>query len=429
LELAIRNGLRNNEVMVTRLLVKFALLFAVAVPFSTAQTPKSVTYLRISSEIVEQRVQPPEPSQDWLAVLRQQYTKAGIQHDQISEQDVPGSSQKMLVCTLKGRGDSVLVVSASLTRPKDDDAASIGWASLAMLPLLAESLNSVSTESSILLIAFPDEERRHPGPARYVRQLSEMQRKKIKAAVEISGIGRGRTSIEAKREDRPLADWLATAAFALQLPAPWPASEYDTVNFAGAKAFRSAAVPAVTVSSQPQRIPQSFSYSYKLLNKLIPYEYYNTYQLLCVFLLDLDRAPRGVSPESAITPAASTPSKARWPAFTIDEANAMIVGQINDERSRHGSRTLTWLGVSELQGLTCAMAQAGKLDDEPFRGLLRQKQLSGIIAVFSGDYPSLLPDQVQGFKIGRYERIAVATCVGPPQTDKGPTYWIAALAY
>jgi hypothetical protein len=45
-----------------------------------------------------------------------------------------------------------------------------------------------------------------------------VQRKNIKAAVEISGVGRGRTTIKAKRDDRSVADWLATAAITLQLP-------------------------------------------------------------------------------------------------------------------------------------------------------------------------------------------------------------------
>ena len=333
------------------------------------------------------------------------------------------------MCSIKGRGENVIVVSASLTRPKDDDAANIAWASLAMLPLLAESLNGVSTESSILFIAFPTENRHHSGAASYVQQLSEATRKEINAAVEISDVGRGRTTLEAKRADRSVAEWLATAALALQLPAPWPASELDTLNFTDAKAFRSAGVPAISISSQAQRILQSFSYSSKPLNKLNLYEYYNTYELLCVFLLDLDRAPRGASPKSAMTPAASTSSKSPGSIFTIDESNAMIAGQINEERSRHGSRTLRWLGIPELQALTCDMAHSGKLDARPFQDLLTRQKLSGTVAVFSGDYPSLQPDQVQGFKIGRFQTIAVATCIVPSTQGKEPTYWIAVLAY
>lgn len=181
------------------------------------QSPKSVTYLRLSSEIVEKRLQPPTASEDWSDALRKQYLKAGIPAYQIVEQTVPGSSQRMIICSIKGRGENVIVVSASITRSNDSDAANVAWGSLAMLPLLAESLNAVSTDSTILFIAFSGDNRHHTGATEYVRHLDEEQRKKIKAAVEISTIGRGRTTFEVKGAERFLADWLATAALALRL--------------------------------------------------------------------------------------------------------------------------------------------------------------------------------------------------------------------
>ena len=406
-----------------------ALLVLLLATNCAAQAPKSVTYLRLSTQIVEQRSLPPAPSEDWSEALLNLYAKTGIPHDQIVQRAVPGSSQEMIICTVAGRGDGVLVVSASLARPKDDDAASIAWASLAMLPVLAESLNGVSTESTILFIAFPGESRRHPSSAWYAQQLSDAQRKKIKAAVEISGIGRGRTTYDVRHGDRSLPDWLATAALALRLPNVWPSyEEGEVVHFTDAKAFRSADVPAVTVSSLPQHVPHSFSAAYTPVNKLILYEYYNTYQLLCVFLLDLDRVARGASPKSTITPTPATEQKARGPIFTVGEANSIIAAQINDERSRHGSRTLDWLGVAELQSMTCEMAHNNQLDARPFESLLKVKKLSGAIAVFSGGYPSLTPEQVQGFKVGRFQKLSVATCIIPSPEAKPPTYWIAAVA-
>ena len=214
-----------------------------------AQSPKSITYLRLGQQIVEQRLQPPSPSEDWSAALRKVYAKAGIPSYQIVEQAVPGSSQKMLMCTIAGRGDSVIVVSASETPAKDDDATAVAWASLAMLPLLAESLNAVSTDSSIVLVAFTGDGRHHSGASWYARQLSEAQRKKIKAAVEISGIGRGRTTFDVKHGDRFLSDWLATAALALGLPAMWPSYEGGAVDFADAKAFRPRPIPEISTAA------------------------------------------------------------------------------------------------------------------------------------------------------------------------------------
>ena len=122
-----------------------------------------------------------------------------------------------------------------------------------MLPLLAESLNAVSTDSSIVLVALPGEKYRHPGSSWYVKQLSEAQRKKIKAEVEISEVGRGVPTFDTNRRDRYLAEWLATAALALGLQVPMQAAEIDAQDFPDAKQFRSASIPAITVSSQPIR--------------------------------------------------------------------------------------------------------------------------------------------------------------------------------
>jgi hypothetical protein len=407
-----------------------ALLGLALIGSCAAQSPKSITYLRLSQPIVEQRLQTPATSEDWSAALRKQYVKAGIPAYQIVEQSVPGSSQKMVMCTIAGRSDSTVIVSASLARPKDDDAASVAWASLAMLPLLAESLNAVSTDSSIVFIAFTGDARHHPGSSWYAHQLSEAQRKKAKAAIEIAGVGRGNTTFDIKHGERYLAEWLATSALALRLPPPLtPAYEGDAAGFTDAKAFRSAGVPAITVSSQPQRVPHSFSAGYTPVNKLITSEYYSTYQLLCVFLLDLDREARGVSPKSAIIPAGSEKAPHRDPIFTEDQADRMIFGQVNDARTDNSVATLRWATMPELQGMVCDMVRTEHLATGPFESYLKLKQISGVVAVFNGSYPSLTPEQLQGLKVGRFHQLSVATCVVPSTHNKGPTYWIAALAY
>jgi hypothetical protein len=75
------------------------------------------------------------------------------------------------------------------------------------------------------------------------------------------------------------------------------------------------------------------------------------------------------------------------------------------------------------------MARNDKLDAGPFKDILRLKRLSGIVAVFSGDYPSLTPEQLQACKVGRFQRLAAATCVVHRPDGKPPTYWIACIAY
>ena len=404
-------------------------MFVALVGCCLGQSPKSVTYLRLGPQIVEQRSQPPAASEDWSTALRAQYIKAGIPAYQIVEQTVPGSSQRMVMCTLAGRSDSVIFVSASLFRPKDRDAANVAWASLALLPLLAESLNAVSTDSSFVFVAFPGEKYRHPGSSWYVKQLSETKRREIKAAVEVFDVGRGVATFDTKRRDRYLAKWLETASLALGLQLPEQAAEVDAQDFPDAKQFSSASIPAITVSSLAMRAAHPFSSAYLPINKLDPDLYYSTYELLCVFLLDLDRAARGESPGATDTRAGLAKAPHGSPVFTEQQADRIIAGQINQARTEHGVRTLYVAAMPELYGMACDMVRTEHLETGPFESLLRLKQISGVVAVFSGDYPSLTPEQLQGLKVNRFHKLSVATCIVPSAHNKGPTYWIAVLAY
>jgi hypothetical protein len=394
-----------------------------------AQSSGAVLYLRLSRPVVEQKIQPPPEGENWSVALRKLYTKAGIPSYQIAEQAVPGSSQAMMICTVAGRGDSILVVSANLTRPKDDDAAAVAWASLAMLPLLAESLNAVSTESTVLLIAFPGDNHHRSDSSWYIKHLNESQRKQIKAEIEIAGLGRGDTTFDVKRHDHNLAGWLAAAALALRLPSPFPAEERDSIKFADAKAFRSGDIPAITVSSQPQHVNPSFSAAQVPVNKLYLDSYYGTYELLCVFLLELDRAARGAASESTVTPATPMQASSNGPVFTEASAGRMIVGQINDARTNHGVSTLRPGEMPELHAMVCDMAAKNLLETGPFEKLLTEKHLSGQVAVVRGSYPNLTQEQLQGLKVGRFRKLSVATCIVPSPDQKAPTYWIAVLVY
>jgi hypothetical protein len=417
--------------MAVPMLFRHTLLGLLLASTCISQNPKSVTFLRLSPRIVEQRLQTPAPSDDWSDVLRRQYAKAGMQPDQLYEQAVPGSSQKMLICTLKGRGDSVIIVSAILERPENNEAKrNVASASLAMLPLLAESLNSVSTESSIMLIAFPPDKHHSPVSPWYAGMLSEAERKNVKAAIEISGVGRGQTSYEAKPGDRNLADWLAVAATSLRQPVPVKSQYFDTLDFADAKVFRSVNVPAITVSSDPQHPAMGWNHPGLAINLVDSNAYYATYQTLCVFLIDVDRAARGESPRTSVAVASAPPSlEAKRPAFTEDQASVMIARQIAEARDQYHASTL-WPGIiPELHDKVCTMAQSNHLDTVPFEALLSSKKLSGKAAVSSGDYPSLTPEQLQGLKMARFHKLAVSTCAVPSAEGKGTTYWIAALAY
>jgi hypothetical protein len=129
--------------------MKFALLLVALTATFAAQLARSVTYLRLGPQAVEQHVR--LPLENWSDVLHPRYFRSGIPEYQIVEQSVPGSSQKMVICTIAGCGDTTILVTASLDEPHNEAKCNLAWASLAMLPVLTESLNAVELSVSSAL--------------------------------------------------------------------------------------------------------------------------------------------------------------------------------------------------------------------------------------------------------------------------------------
>jgi hypothetical protein len=269
-----------------------ALLLVVASACFAPQRANAITYLRLGPQVVAARSQFPTSS-DWPATLRGLYAKAGIPPDRISEQKVPGSSLPNLLCIIPGTSKDVIVVSASLDRPSDDGAAAVAWGSLAMLPLLAQSIAGVTTESTFVFIAFSGDKRHRTGAKWFVQHSTSAEREKIKAAVEILNVGRSEVIYTTKHRDQRLGRMLGATAFELGITTPPQMS--NQLQSADAREFSSAAVSAITISTVLPRVPESFYALGRPVNKLHPDAYYTDYQLLSVFLLHLDREPARVT--------------------------------------------------------------------------------------------------------------------------------------
>ena len=107
----------------------------------------------------------------------------------------------------------------------------------------------------------------------------------------------------------------------------------------------------------------------------------------------------------------------------------MIVLQVGEARASYRAATLWQTVIPELHDMVCDMARSNQLATGPFETFLRLKHLSGTVAVSNGYYPTLTPEQLQGLKIGRFHKLAVATCVVPTSEAEASTYWIVAVAY
>src|SRR5450755_689313 len=302
------------------LLVVFAL--------SCACLADNVTFLRLDKSVVQQRLQqlPQSPDQR-VRSLQTMFEKAGCAKANVEVQSVPGQSLPNVLCTLPGTEAGTILIATRLDYEGRGEEGSVGWGGVVMLPLLAESLTSTTHRHTLVFAAFAGNNM--AGASWYWKNLSDPQRLEVRGMVDLDHLGRTAAGYSAETSGAAMARLLPAASRALQLnPEPQPIPD---VPDSDALLFQRAHVPSITiyspgyVSKSPDARPQSVEanpmvpedvrkiattspHSFALKTELDPEIYNQTYNLLCVYVLFLDRG-LGVSkrPAAEVLRAQSTP--------------------------------------------------------------------------------------------------------------------------
>src|SRR5664279_900003 len=123
-----------------------------------ATVADNVTFLRVDKTLVQQRLdQAPPTSAQRVTTLRSMFEKAGCAPRDIQTQPVPDQSLPNVICTLPGTEFGTILVAARLDYDARGDEANVGWGGVAMLPLLAESINSTNHRHTMVFAAFSGE--------------------------------------------------------------------------------------------------------------------------------------------------------------------------------------------------------------------------------------------------------------------------------
>lgn len=222
----------------------------------------SIVYMRVPRPLIEEHLRPaPDTEAQRVEALRNQFQKAGC--PQVIEQAVPEEQSPNLICILPGFEEGTILVSASLDYAAEDAKAPAHWSALTLLALLAKSL-AVPHRSTLMLVAFPGHEHGMRGASHYVSQLADIQRKTLRAVVDLDNLGRTPAGYALAQSDKTLATWLQAAAHSLKLAAPpmlearkseppgngLPALK-DEDLWDNAKPFEQQHVPVITVQSAP----------------------------------------------------------------------------------------------------------------------------------------------------------------------------------
>lgn len=278
--------------------------------------------MRLYPDVQQQKLSgQPKTPQARVAMLRNLFKDAGCE-DRLVQQQVKGKLPN-LMCTTRGAGDSVILVTAPLDYKAKGDEAAMHWSDLVMMPILAESLSSVITRHKIVFAAFGGGHDGESGAQTYLDHLTPDQRKKIDAVVALDHIGRYAPvysvpasgpgiDISTGRYDPvrynfnpwslPITRPITAAAERWKYPVPQKTGEFgiDLIH-----PFHHDGIPAITFTSPAWTIVRMIGNQpirdYR--SKLDPKVYNDTYLFLSVYLLLIDRElgdkAAGPSPEVA----------------------------------------------------------------------------------------------------------------------------------
>ena len=150
-----------------------------------------------------------------------------------------------MICTLPGTEFGTILVAARLDYDGRGDEANVGWGGVAMLPLLAESINSTNHRHTMVFAAFSGEHKE--GAGYFWKSLSDAERREYRGVVDLDHIGRTNAGFSAASNAATMARMLPAASRALQYkPEPQPV---DSVPDGNASVFERAHVPAITIYS------------------------------------------------------------------------------------------------------------------------------------------------------------------------------------
>jgi len=271
----------------------------------------NLTYLRIDQSVIDKRLQTvPATDKDRVAAIHAQFKAAGCGPDQIEEQAVPDEELPNIICTIPGPEPGAIVIATRLDSKAHGEEAMVDWGGPVMLPLLAESLNSAPHRQTLVFAAFAGHDHGFAGANWYLKQLTSDQRAQIRGMIQIDKVGRtpaayafpspdtsrmatvGQKPVlrETAHEPSTLSKVLPIAGRSLN--SPENPREINDIPATEARAFEDANIPAIVIHSvayatinPPGKVEQV-----RLARTVLdPSVYTDTYNLMCVYVLYLDK--------------------------------------------------------------------------------------------------------------------------------------------
>ena len=321
--------------------LKFSLVFVLV----TVCLADNLIYMRVDRSVIEERLQPvPADDAERVNTIRAQFRAAGCATDMMQEQAIPNEELPNLICIVPGPDPGAIVVGTRLESRAKGDEAEVDWGGPVLLPLLAESMISAPHHLTIIFVAFAGHDHGLAGANYFLSQLNEEQRTQIQAMIQIDKVGRtpaqygfpepdtsriataGRRQVAMDVGHSPttLSKVLPLAAGSLKMPeVPRQNNEIPATE---ARVFEEAKIPAIVIHSAAYTAitpPGTIESVHMARTALDPKQYTDTYNLMCVYLLYLDKVyylARGKAAAQTAQASAAAGSSSSTP---VPNANAL----------------------------------------------------------------------------------------------------------
>ena len=263
----------------------------------------------LKQEVIEERLRAYKGTDfDREAELKKLFSESGCKPEQLSEQAVKSKQPPNVICTLPGATDDVILVGAHFDHIDAGDGVVDNWSSASLLPSFLFSVSQEPRQHTFVFIGFMGEEQHLVGSNYYAEHLSQEQRQRIKAMVNMDTLGLGPTEVWVTHADDMLVRYLSGVARALQLPLS--AVNVDKVGTTDSESFARYKIPRITIHTLTQDTLTILHSPRDRLDKIKMGDYYDSYRLIAAYLVALDKflgetqtAPAAAGRDAAKTPA------------------------------------------------------------------------------------------------------------------------------
>jgi hypothetical protein len=249
----------------------------------------SIRFKPARPEVVEERLKQYGGSDAQRErTLKGLFVEAGCEEMNIIEQPVPGWPLPNVICTLPGSSDRTIIVGAHYDHIIAGDGVVDNWSGASLLPSLYQALKDEPLRHTYIFVGFSEEEQGEIGSKFYVQQMTEPQKDRTDAMVNMDTLGLAPTEYWQTYADRKLIGELRYLAGQLKLPLA--AVDVEAVASSDSMQFAAANVPSITIHSLSQKTWDAHILHTKkdVISAIRPDDYYQTYRLVAGYLAFLD---------------------------------------------------------------------------------------------------------------------------------------------